>query len=253
MAVLLAKLGLSLVGAVFRSNHAKTFLSDRQHAFRSPYRACRALSVSQILRIVLQLGALVALVFGAMQLADWVKDFLDMEITPHTEAMAFRLLMISLLIYAVLIALPFVPGAEIGLSLIAIFGAGAAPFVYLATLAGLCLAYFVGALVPIETTCRIFKRMGLHRMAALVRRADQPGASLADVIDNRWGATVARHRHLAFGLLLNVPGNMVLGGGGGLSLFAGLCRAFHPLAFVATVAIAVAPIPFTVYVLGVNF
>jgi len=54
------------------------------------------------------------------------------------------ILLIALVIYAVLIAIPFVPGVEIGLSVLAAGGAGIAPLVWLATASGLSLAFVAG-------------------------------------------------------------------------------------------------------------
>jgi hypothetical protein len=59
------------------------------------------------------------------------------------------LMLVALLIYAVLIAIPFVPGVEIGISVLAAGGADMAPLVWLATAGGLTLAYMVGRAVPL--------------------------------------------------------------------------------------------------------
>ena len=53
-----------------------------------------------------------------------------------------------LLAYALLIAIPFVPGVELGLTLMMVEGAIIAPFIWAATLLGLVLAFAAGAFLP---------------------------------------------------------------------------------------------------------
>lgn len=72
--------------------------------------------------------------------------------------------------YALLISLPFVPGIEIAFALLMLRGAELAVPIYMATLAGLTLAFLVGRLVPIETLRRIFLDLHIVRAARLVDR-----------------------------------------------------------------------------------
>ena len=52
-----------------------------------------------------------------------------------------------------------------------------------------------------------------------------------------------RYRYPALAIAIAMPGNIVLGGGGGIALAAGLSRTFHPALFVLTVALATLPVP----------
>ena len=203
-------------------------------------------------RHIPKLIGLAFLIWLAVGLGDWIKETLDLQIMPHSEAAAFRIILISLLAYTLLLALPFVPGAEIGITLMAVFGAGVAPLVYVATVAGLCLAYSIGSLVPAPVTCRLLRRIGANRAADLIAEADLSTLALPQSVGPAWAQTLIRHRYVAFGLLLNLPGNAVIGGGGGLSLMAGLSRSFSPLGFLLTVVIATAPVPLAVYALGLT-
>jgi hypothetical protein len=60
---------------------------------------------------------------------------------------------------------------------------------------------------------------------------------------NRVVPFLLRHRYLALMVLLNVPGNSLIGGGGGIAFAAGLSRLFPFPLFLATVMVAVAPVP----------
>lgn len=52
-----------------------------------------------------------------------------------------------------------------------------------------------------------------------------------------------RHRHLLLGLTFNLPGNTLLGGGGAIALAAALSGMVSIPDFLATVALALAPLP----------
>lgn len=200
-------------------------------------------------RLVLRIAALVVFVAALLWVGHTVREAIGFEVLPHTEAAAFRMILISLLTYALLLALPFVPGAEIGLALLALFGASIAPMIYVATLTGLSLAYLMGRLIPAQSTCGLLKRIGFLRLASLIEAADQDpdrrGSldQIAAQTSGRVAARLARHRHLALAVLLNLPGNAILGGGGGIAMMAGLSRTISPLGFLATIIVAVAPVP----------
>jgi len=52
---------------------------------------------------------------------------------------------------------------------------------------------------------------------------------------------------------VNMPGNSIIGGGGGIMIVAGLSGIFTPLATFVTVVIAVSPVPLAVIFLGLRF
>ena len=49
------------------------------------------------------------------------------------------------------------------------------------------------------------------------------------------------------------PDNFVIGGGGGISLIAGVSKLYSAPGFLMTMAIAVAPIPMAILIFGKNF
>jgi hypothetical protein len=56
--------------------------------------------------------------------------------------------MVGLVAYIGLLAIPFVPGAEIGIAMLTAFGAAIAPLVYVATVAAMMLSYTMGRILP---------------------------------------------------------------------------------------------------------
>ena len=77
----------------------------------------------------LSLGTLLlrfAILVAVLVLATWgahlVRDALDLQIRPDNEQQVHRAIMFGAVAYVGLLALPFVPGAEIGLAMLAAFG-----------------------------------------------------------------------------------------------------------------------------------
>ncbi|MEL6549452.1 MAG: hypothetical protein AAFQ54_04310 [Pseudomonadota bacterium] len=197
---------------------------------------------------LLKAALFLAVILAALWLSSWIRDALDMAIMPEKDGLMFRTLLLIVLVYVLILATPFLPGAEIGLVLLTAFGAPIAPIVYLATIISLTISYTIGRTVPPEVTARALERLGLHRAAAFLReirsrpREERLEVLLASV-QAPWARKGTRLRYLVLALLLNMPGNVVIGGGGGLCMVAGLSRVFHPGLFLLTVMVAVAPVP----------
>ena len=73
---------------------------------------------------------------------------------------------------------------------------------------------------------------------------------LAGKSKNRYLGALLQYRYLALAVLLNVPGNFVIGGGGGIALMAGISRLYSLPGILIAVAIAVAPVPLAVTIFG---
>jgi hypothetical protein len=59
----------------------------------------------------------------------------------------------------------------------------------------------------------------------------------------RFLSFLAKYRYPAIGILFNMPGNYLIGGGGGISLACGISRNISWKWFLLTVAVAVSPVP----------
>ncbi len=204
-------------------------------------------------RMCLRLALIAAFAFGVHKLSSWMMMQTD---APGDLTMAgVGILAVMLAAYALMIAVPFVPGIEIGVALMLIQGSTIAPFVYLATLLGLTLAFLIGLWVPYSTLHRIFLDMRMRSACRLLDRVAplSPDARLR-FLSNKlpsWLAPLAtRYRYVTLALLINLPGNGLIGGGGGLAMLAGLTRVYAPRATILTFAIAIAPIPLLVWLTG---
>lgn len=208
---------------------------------------------SLLLRLVILVTVLVIATWGA----HLIRDALNLQIRPDNEQQVHRAIMLGSAAFVGLLALPFVPGAEIGFAMLAAFGANIAPLIYVLTVASMMLAYTIGRFLPIGALERLLSFLRLRRAARLVARAaplsrEERIAMLLDGQSKRAVKLGLRYRYIAVALAVNTPGNSVIGGGGGIMMIAGLSGIFSPLATFLTIAVAVSPVPLAVMFLGLQ-
>lgn len=206
-------------------------------------------------RGLLKLSAFVLLVVSANMFSSQLVDALHLEIRPSNEDLVHRMSMMAAAAYALLLAVPFVPGVEIGLALIGLFGPAIVFLVYVSTLAGLLIAFVVGRFVSLRWLAELLESINLSRAGGLLRTIEPMDLDerLAFIISNAPNRSIPfllRHRYLALAIVVNVPGNIVIGGGGGISLMAGASRLYSLSGFLATIMLAVAPVPLAILVFG---
>ena len=151
------------------------------------------------------------------------------------------------ILYVLLLSLPFVPGVELGLLLMCVFGKEGIVFVYVLTVAGLSLAFLVGQSLPKRWIISWLQKLGSSQPCA--DHCDEIGEMLDQskfgqkFRQHRLGSYVLRYRYLALALLFNLPGNYLLGGGGGIALACGASRCLPRRQFLLTVVLATSPVP----------
>ena len=154
-------------------------------------------------------------------------------------------------VYVLVLALPFVPGVEIGLLLMILFGREGVIVAYVATIVGLSVAYLVAQTVPYRITLKWMNKLGLSDATDNPKDAIDAivgGRSATQGAAARLGNFLLSHRYLTLAVCLNLPGNSVLGGGGGIAALCGLSRQFHWWRYVLTLIVATAPLPLLVLV-----
>ncbi len=157
-------------------------------------------------------------------------------------------------LYVLLLSLPFVPGVELGVLLMCVFGKEGIVFVYLATVAGLSLAFLIGRLLPKEWVESRLQKLGFSQ------NCDNPDDEIDGMLDNvsrnskfcqnRFWSFLTKYRYLTIAVLFNMPGNYLIGGGGGISLACGINRRISWKRFLLTIILAVSPVPLLAF-LGV--
>ncbi|MCR9136586.1 MAG: hypothetical protein NXI27_11360 [Alphaproteobacteria bacterium] len=192
---------------------------------------------------------------GGLLVGDRLLEFLDFDVRPANEPTVHMTIMTVAAIFVLASALPFVPGAEIGFGLILVFGGRIALLVYLCMVAALSISYLIGRFVPIAIIGRFFKLLGMERAHNLVMQfapldSRERLELLVSRAPRRFVPALLRHRYVALAVLLNMPGNSLVGGGGGLAFTAGLSGLFSLFGFLVAIALAVAPVPLFFYLFG---
>ena len=209
-------------------------------------------------RAILKLLGLVAVLVLLNLFAREAFDALDFRIRPGNEDTVHRTIMFSAALYAVLLAVPFVPGAEIGIALMVMLGPSIALLVYLCTVAGLSTSFLLGRLIPLRILVRLAHDLKLEQTARLLEAIgplsrNQRLDLLISLSSKRFLPWLLRYRYLALAVALNVPGNYLIGGGGGIALIAGVSRVYTVHGFFLTVLLAVSPVPLAVMIFGTGF
>ncbi len=191
---------------------------------------------------------LVLLAVGANKLGNWLIDLVQMEVSDLSNTYVYSAIFLSMLFYALLLAIPFVPGVEIGFGLIIMFGTKLVIPVYLATVIGINLGFVFGRIIPVKRLQSLLRFLYLTRAAALIGQISplphsEKMLALTQAAPKHIVPFLLKHRYLAIAAAINIPGNAVIGGGGGIGMLCGLSRIFPWPYFVLTVALAVAPIP----------
>ncbi len=207
--------------------------------------------------LALRVALVIAVILGVNLIFGAALRILELELHPEDLAKIQRGVWVSLLIYALVLAIPFVPGVELGIAMLSMFGASVAPYVYLSTVGGLTLSFLVGRLIPLRLLARGALALRMKRAAGLLARLetldrkDRLGM-LLERAPAGWAEWMIRNRYLALAILFNLPGTALIGGGGGIALVAGLSRLFHPAGYLLVVCLSVSPVPLLVYLFGVE-
>ena len=207
--------------------------------------------------ILFRVGLVIVLVVCINLFARWLGHQLEIEVRPSDDHMIHGIIIISLIVYTVLIAIPFVPSVEVGWGLMLLLGADLAPLVYLFTVIGLSVSFMGGRLIPESRLQTFLEDLSLKKTSRLVEKlktldTEQRLSLLLSRAPAKFIPNLLRHRYLAIAVALNIPGNTVIGGGGGISLAAGMSRLFGPCRFVLTLAVAVAPVPLLIVIFGTD-
>jgi hypothetical protein len=185
----------------------------------------------------------------------WLIDFIGVDLGAGAQSHGLHVMLAGVILYALLMAIPFVPGMEISLALLAVFGPKAAMPIYAATVAALVLSCLIGRLLPGRLMASFFGSLGLQRAKDLILSlqplsAEQRLALLLEHAPKRIVPLLLKHRYIAVMVALNTPGNAIIGGGGGIALLAGMSGLFTFPRFLAAVSLAVLPVPLVIMLTG---
>ncbi len=201
-------------------------------------------SVKRFLKIALIVGFLVLLNYGG----SLVVERINFQLWPEHENLMVSVLWISIAVYILWMAIPFVPGIELGLALMVMLGPKGVLLVYGCTLLSLSLSFAIGRLIPLKVFSRFLGWLHLQKARKLVLQLEPLNSEekldfLLSAAPSKIIPYLLKHRYLMIAVALNLPGNVLIGGGGGIGLIAGMSNLFPFAKYILFVGIAITPLP----------
>jgi len=206
------------------------------------------------LRTILRILFIALVVISLHKVMSWTLSVAELD---QNGPLMVGLVFIILAAYIILISIPFVPGIEIALSLMMLRGPEVVIWVYIATVLGLFLSFLAGQYLSYKYLHKIFHDLQMKRACQLIENI-QPLSKIdrLNIIKDKLPILVrpfiVEGRYAAVAAILNIPGNALIGGGGGILLIAGLSRIFSTFGMLLTLIIAVAPVPIAILVFDID-
>ena len=199
---------------------------------------------ARLLKLTVLLVIIVALNVGGT----WLSQLIDFQLFPRHEPVLHAIVLVAVVLYIVLMATPFMPGIEIGLALMMLLGNKGAILVYLCTLVALSASFMIGRKIPPRLICLFFNWLHLYKASALMHQLETLDQRerlelLYEKAPSKIAPFLLRHRYLAIAVVVNLPGNALIGGGGGIGLIAGMSKIIPFHGYLTVLAVAIAPIP----------
>lgn len=182
---------------------------------------------------------------------EWAYSIIKSDFMLNTQFILY----ISVVLFALLLAIPFVPSLEISLGLLVLFGKDAAIPLYAATIIAFSFTFTVGRIIDAKFLSNLLGYLNLSKAKKFVLDIAELNQSdrlemLLKLAPKKYIPILLKHRYIAVGLAINMPGNTLIGGGGGIALLAGMAGIFTWPLFLLTVMIAVSPVPITVFLMA---
>ena len=197
---------------------------------------------------LLKVSLIVLLIVLLNFAVSWATGRLEIQFWPRHLEVVERAVLIGVILYMFLMAMPFVPGIEVGLVLMMVLGPRGVLLIYLCTLIALAASFGLGRLFPAHLLASFLRWLQLTRAEAMLRSFDAVPPDrrlefLADRASTRIVPALLKRRYLLLALLLNLPGNALIGGAGGIAMMAGMCRLYSFPKYLLLVAVAILPGP----------
>jgi len=197
---------------------------------------------------LLKLSSIVLLIILANIGISWLIDQLGFQFYPISYKIVERAILAGMILYICLMATPFLPGIEIGLILMILLGPMGAVLIYLCTLIALTLSFGLGRIFPPRLLVSLLGWLTLSRAESLLREFDAtPPEQRLEFIAGKKSSGIMpallKRRYLVLAALLNLPGNVVIGGAGGIAMLAGMSRLYSFPKYLLLVSIAILPGP----------
>jgi hypothetical protein len=204
----------------------------------------KSLKIRRAIKISLFVGFLVLLNHGG----GLVVEQINFQLWPEHENLMITVFWFSVAVYVLWMAMPFVPGIELGLALMAMLGPKGVVLVYLCTLLSLSLSFAIGRLIPLKAFSGFLGWLHLQKARDLMLQLQPLNSEekldfLLSAAPSKVIPYLLKHRYLMIAVSLNLPGNVLIGGGGGIGLIAGMSRLCPFPKYLLFVSFAITPLP----------
>lgn len=185
----------------------------------------------------------------------WLAHQINFQLYPRHEPYLHLVILGSFGLYILLMTLPFMPGIEIGLTLMLFLGSKGVILVYLCTLIALSLSFLFGRKIPLPKFAKFLDWLHLKKARDLILEMEPLSASQrVTILHKKAPAKIVphllNHRYLAIALLLNLPCNAVVGGGGGIGLIVGMSGLISYTRYLLLIAVSISPVPIAIIIKG---
>ena len=185
----------------------------------------------------------------------WLAHQINFQLYPRHEPVLHMIILGSFGLYILLMTLPFMPGIEVGLALMLFLGSKGVLLVYICTLIALSLSFLIGRKIPLQVFAKLLDWLYLKKTRDLVLNMETLSLNervtfLHKKVPAKIAPYLLKHRYLTIAVLLNLPGNAVIGGGGGIGLMAGMSGIITYPRYLLLVAVAISLIPITIILKG---
>ena len=198
-----------------------------------------------------KLSAIVLLIILANIGVSWLIARLEIQIWPEHMEIVDRAVLVGVILYIALMAAPFLPGIEMGLALMIMLGPKGVFVIYICTLVALTISFGLGRLFPTHLLVSLLQWLNLTRAAALLKSFDATPPEnrlefLAEKAPTQTIPALMKRRYLILAILFNLPGNALIGGGGGIAMMAGMSRLYSFPMYLLLISVAILPGPILV-------
>lgn len=197
-----------------------------------------------LLKLAVIVGILVLLNFSG----HWVISKVDFQFWPQHEHVVAAMIWLAIGAYILWMALPFVPGIELGLTLMMLLGPKGILLIYCCTLLSMSLSFAIGRLIPLKALARFLEWLHMRRLRDLLLQLEplDPGQKIDFLLESapaKYIPFLLKHRYLLIAAILNLPGNAIIGGAGGVGVIAGMSGLYSFPKYILLIAIAITPLP----------
>jgi len=160
--------------------------------------------------------------------------------------LGWKAALVAGIVYVILLSIPFFPGIELAWMVILLFGKDAVIMIYLLTLIGLGLSFGFGRWFEKSW---LTKSLDIPKLKENLKKRTESTKKLikdrlpVSLLKKQSNLFLVNSHYFILAILINLPGNTIIGGGGGIALLCGMNRSFSWKGFILTIAIASAPIP----------